>query len=81
VLKLGAAYWPPQLPSCYMNSVDFLSDGRQFVTGRGYLAVSGERDDSSATEANALANCYILGKWITYASFDVLRLPPDCRYP
>jgi hypothetical protein len=70
VLRLEALYEP---------WVDFSSDGRQLVTTRGNLAVVGEREDSSAPEANALAHFYVTGQWITYACYDVLWLPPDYR--
>ncbi len=80
-LRLGEVYLPPQLPSCWRESIDFSSDGRLLVSGCGSLAAGSEDDGDSAPDATALAHFYILGEWVTYASYEVLWLPPGCRYP
>ncbi len=82
MLQLGAVSRPPQRSRRDANTIAFSSDGRLLVSGCGSLAVGSSGNDGSvAPKANALTHFYVLGEWLMYASYEVLWLPRDCRFP
>ncbi len=81
VLRLPTLYKELELPGPKVEPLNFSSDGRRLINARGSLAVCSEPEDSTAPQSNALAEFYIRGSWINYASQDILWLPPDYRPP